>query len=103
MDNDNKYYIKGVTDRFLKDLSMRIDYRPVYIINNAFYNFGHRFLYDEQLLIESLQNAGFSEVRRKIYGKSKAKVFNNVESHERGVGDVKICEIESLVFEGVKI
>ena len=73
------------------------------LINNAFYNWGHRFLYDERLLIESLKNAGFSKIRRKIYGKSKDKIFNNVESHEKGVGDVKICEIESLVFEGVKI
>jgi len=98
---DNEYYIKKITTRFLKEIC-HDDYRPLFVINNAFYNWGHKFLYDEELLRESLKKAGFKEIRREIYGKSKDKNLNKIEAHEKGVGDVKVCEIESIVMEAKK-
>lgn len=99
--NNNKYYIKKITKRFLKDFYGE-DYRPVFVINNAFYNWGHKFLYDERLLMETLKEAGFKGIKREIYGRSKDKNLNKVESHEKGVGDAKICQIESIVLEANK-
>ncbi len=99
--NDNEYYIKKITKRFLKDIYKK-DYRSVFVINNAFYNWGHKFLYDETLLVETLQEAGFKNISREVYGKSKDKNLNKVESHEKGVGDIKICQIESIVLEAKK-
>ena len=98
---DNKYYIKKITKRFLKDIYHE-DYRPVFIINNAFYNWGHKFLYDEKLLVETLQEIGFKDISREVYGGSKDKNLNKMESHEKGVGDVKVCQIESIVLEASK-
>ena len=84
----------------MKDLDE--DYRPIFVINNAFYNWGHKFLYDERLLVETFQKAGFKDIRRKIYGKSEDKNLDGIESHEKGVGDVKVCRIESIVLEAAK-
>ncbi len=100
-DKKSKYYIKKITDRFLNDSCGR-DYRPVFVINNAFYNWGHKFLYDEKLLIETFKKAGFKKIKKQDYGKSQDKNLDGIESHEKGVGDVKVCQMESIVLEGTK-
>lgn len=97
---DNNYYIKKITQRFLKDLGK--DYRPAFVINNAFYNWGHKFLYDEKLLTELLEKVGFKEIVRKEYGKSNDKNLDGVEMHEKGVRDFRVCQIESLILESKK-
>lgn len=99
--NDNEYYIKKITKRFLKNLYKK-NCRPVFVINNAFYNWGHKFLYDEPLLVETLREIGFKDISREIYGKSKDKNLNKIESHEKGVGNIKVCQIESIVLEAKK-
>ena len=98
---DSKYYIRKITKRFLKDIYKK-NYRPVFVINNAFYNWGHKFLYDEKLLVETLQEVGFKDINRQTYGKSKDKNLDKIESHEKGVGDIKVCKIESIVLEAKK-
>lgn len=99
---DQKYFIEKITNRFLKDLGDKKDYRAVFVINNAFYNWGHNFLYDEEFLKETLKEAGFINIKRQDYGKSKDKNLDKIEAHEKGVGDLKVCQIESLILEGVK-
>lgn len=98
---NNSYYIKKITNRFLKDI-YGTDYRPLFIINNAFYNWEHKFLYDEEFLREILKKTGFNDVKRELYGESRDKNLNMVEAHEKGVGDIRVCKIESLILEATK-
>lgn len=99
---ENEEYIRSITKRFLPDLAGRSDYRPLFVINNAFYNFEHKFLYDEGLLKESFEYAGFNNIQRVIYGQSEDPNLLNIEMHSKGVGIKGISEIESLVLEGTK-
>ncbi len=100
--SENEEYIRSVTNRFLPSLVGKSDYRPLFVINNAFYNFEHKFLYDEGLLREMFEYAGFKNIQRFIYGQSEDPHLLNIEMHSKGVGIKGISEIESLVLEGTK-
>ncbi len=100
--SENEEYIKSITKRFLPSLKEKSDYRPLFVINNAFYNFGHKFLYDEGLLKEVFEYAGFHNLQRFKYGQSKDYNLLNIEMHSKGVEIKGISEIESLVLEGTK-
>ncbi len=99
--SNNEYYTRKITRRFLKNLYKK-NCRPVFVINNAFYNWGHKFLYDQKLLVEALQEARFKEIKREYYGNSRDNNLNKIETHEKGVGDIKVCQIESIVLEALK-
>lgn len=51
--------------------------------NRAFYGWGHRFIWDRELLQEALESAGFTDVRWYRYGESDDSAFAGLEGHDR--------------------
>ena len=91
-------YVKWVTDLFLEGVGT---YKPSFVINNAFRNWGHQFLYDGELLEMALQQAGFSHLERHLMGQSTNPVLQNIESHGTVV-DPAMVAFETMVFEAVR-
>lgn len=62
-----KQYIKWHVDNCLPGLNV---YKDIFVINNAFYGFGHKFLYDYETLQNSLKTAGFVDITQYPPGES---------------------------------
>lgn len=93
----NKKYITWITDNFLPQLSV---YRASFVINNAFRNWGHQFLYDSNLLELAMFEAGFSNIRRCSPNKSDNANFDGIETHGNNVfGDHDMADFETMVYE----
>jgi hypothetical protein len=68
--------------------------------NRAFHGWGHRFLWNRELLATALAACGFEDLVWCRYGESARAVFRGVEGHER-------CEDEPdfphvLIVEGTR-
>ncbi|WP_424099174.1 class I SAM-dependent methyltransferase [Moorena producens] len=62
---------------------------------------GHQFIYDQQTLINSLQEAGFTKVIKCKYGESMHKDLQNLEKHDEG--EVWMKEGYVMIFEAAKL
>jgi ubiquinone/menaquinone biosynthesis C-methylase UbiE len=91
------HYIKWVTDRLMKNTS---DYQPGFVINQAFYNWGHQFLYDGDLLTIALRDAGFTDIKRCSMGFSEDEHLRGIESHGKFIEDDHIAAFETMILEG---
>jgi predicted SAM-dependent methyltransferase len=89
-------YIKWSTDRFIGGPSNQ----ATFVINNFVRNWGHQFIYDEQILRASLETAGFARVVVRELGKSDHGAFCNLENEERLPRG--FLRLESIVLEGTK-
>jgi len=89
-------YIKWITDTFLNGLNI---YKDSFVINNAFRNWGHQFLYDGELLEMALSQAGFSNISRCSIGESDDKNLRGIESHGQNTGADEMAAFETMVFE----
>lgn len=94
---DRHRYIKWVTDRLMKNAR---DYQPGFVINQAFYNWGHQFLYDGELLAVALRDAGFAQIQRCSMGISNDEHLRGIESHGKFIDDDQIAAFETMVLEG---
>jgi predicted SAM-dependent methyltransferase len=94
-----KKYIHFVTDHFVPSVRT---YHPTFVINNAFRNWGHQFLYDEAILRTAMMEAGFTDIKHAVPGQSNLPVFCNLEMHGRFIGDEEINAFETMVLEGKK-
>jgi hypothetical protein len=56
-------------------------YNAVFVINNAFRNWGHQFLYDRTLLKSMLEEVGFSDITFVAPGESEDKHLRGIETH----------------------
>lgn len=90
-------YIDWICERYLTSVA----YGPVHVINNAFRSWGHQFLYDENVLRTSIEEAGFRDVRRYAHSKSDDPNLRGLESHGRSVGNEEMNIFETMVFEGI--
>jgi predicted SAM-dependent methyltransferase len=90
-------YIKWVTDKYLEGISV---YKASFAINNAFTNWGHRFLYDSDTLKMALSDAGFVNIRRYSVGESDDQNLLGIEMHDEVAGDKEMVAFETMVFEG---
>jgi predicted SAM-dependent methyltransferase len=90
-------YIRWITDSFLAPVSV---YRASFVINNAFRNWGHQFLYDGALMEMALREAGFAAIRRYSPGESEHEELRGIESHGKNVADEEMASFETMVFEG---
>jgi SAM-dependent methyltransferase len=72
-----------------------------FAINNFFYNFHHRFIFDPQTLTLSLQQAGFINLTPRKPGESDDANLRKIECHARFVGD-EFNELESMALEATK-
>jgi predicted SAM-dependent methyltransferase len=94
----NERYIKWITDRYLKGLNL---YKACFVVNNAFYDWGHQLLYDGDLLETAMQEAGFTNTRRCFPGESDDENLRGIESHGKTVADDDMAVFETMVFEGI--
>ncbi|NPC54145.1 class I SAM-dependent methyltransferase [Caenimonas soli] len=89
-------YIHWITDTFLDGVKV---YKPSFVINNAFHNWGHQFLYDAELLAMALREAGFTDIRQWPTGESDDPALRGIESHGRNIADDDMAAFETMVFE----
>lgn len=89
-------YVKWITDVFLSDVG---EYRPVHVINNAFRNWGHQFLYDGELLEKALRHAGLQDIRRCAFGESEDPQLRGIESHGVNADNAEMVAFETMVYE----
>lgn len=91
-------YIEWITNHFtgnsIKD--------PVIVVNTAFHNWGHRFLYDFDFLKVQLTKCGYTEVGRFSYSQSNDFNLQNIERHHENVGNLSMVQFETLLAEAVK-
>ncbi|MCH8904489.1 MAG: methyltransferase domain-containing protein [Bacteroidetes bacterium] len=71
------------------------------IVNNFFYSFGHRFIYDKATLKILLEKAGFQEVKFCNIGESEDSALQNLERHGEEIGE-SFNLLESMVLEAQK-
>jgi predicted SAM-dependent methyltransferase len=90
-------YIKWITDKSLPEIAV---YRASFVINNAFRNWGHQFLYDGELMELAMRQSGFTDIKRCPVGESDDKNLRGIESHGKNICDDEIATFESMVFEG---
>lgn len=93
----NERYIKWITDFFLNDVNA---YKASFVINNAFNNWGHKFLYDGDLLAMTMHEAGFTNTRRCSPNESNHENLRGIESHGENVNNDDMVRFETMVFEG---
>jgi predicted SAM-dependent methyltransferase len=91
-------YIKWITDTYLNGLKV---YNASFVINNAFRNWGHQFLYDGDLITLAMRQAGLVDIERCHFGESNDPNLRSIESHGRHVAvNDDMAMFETLVFEG---
>lgn len=100
-------YIHFVADYLMDYIGFKEE-KDVFVINNIFYNFGHRFIYDKRTLRNSLRKSGFTEPHYFPVGKSEDEALRNIESHHKSyqslgyVGGEDLNEFETMVLEASK-
>ncbi len=52
------------------------------MLNNAFYSWDHRHIYDFESLAVLLRDAGFADVRQAAYGESAHELLRGIDRHE---------------------
>jgi predicted SAM-dependent methyltransferase len=94
-------YIQWMSD-FVPELKSRGRGSYQFIINNVFHNWGHQFLYDEELLSKCMEHIGYRSIRRYSLGKSDFDLFIGSEIHGQVVKNSEMVNFESLILEGSK-
>lgn len=74
------------------------DNYPVYVINNFFHNWGHRFIHTPENLTEMATAAGFVHIRSYPVGSSDTSVFEGIENHQEEIPGWA-NELETFVVE----
>jgi predicted SAM-dependent methyltransferase len=54
------------------------------LVNNNFYEWGHRHIYDVESLTEELERAGLSQIQTAEFGRSEHDVLNGIDTHDDG-------------------
>jgi predicted SAM-dependent methyltransferase len=96
---EQKNYVEWMVTKELPEANT---HKAAFVINNAFRNWGHQFIYDGNLLTLALEGAGFVNIRRCAYGESLEEHLRQIERHGKHVGDEKIARFESMIFEGTR-
>lgn len=94
----SKNYIKHAIDSYVEEPKVFV--RSV-VINNFFYSWGHRFIYDYETLSYALQTAGFEKMVRFQPFESDDPNLQNLEAHGKTIGE-EFNMLESMVVEAHK-
>jgi predicted SAM-dependent methyltransferase len=89
-------YLRWICDHHLSGIGKC---EPSMVINNAFRNWGHQFIYDYATIVDVLSDTGFSEVELCRVGDSKDAALRGIESHGKAIGDEEMNRFETLVVE----
>jgi predicted SAM-dependent methyltransferase len=92
-------YINWLTKRLMPEVR---ECKEVFVINNAFHAWGHRFLYDRETLSHALHTSGFREVKFYKPGESDDHNLIDVESHGKEIDNEEINQFETIVVEAHK-
>lgn len=71
-------------------------YNPLYVLNDVFMNYEHRFIYDYPTLEQMLLQAGFTSCVRCNAGRSSHPALNTVETHVDEVNAYLTLTIEAV-------
>lgn len=72
-----------------------------FVVNDFFYGYGHRFLYDFSTLRAALLYAGFVDIERCLPGESRDENLKGIESHGLRIGD-EMNLYETMVVESTR-
>jgi predicted SAM-dependent methyltransferase len=89
-------YIKRIVDQYIPETGI---YHECFVINNAFVNLGHRFIYDRATLQAALEKIGFVDITHHKPGESGDDVFRGIEVHGKVMGDEDINRFETMVLQ----
>jgi predicted SAM-dependent methyltransferase len=89
-------YIDWIIAMFIPEADLG---RECFVINNAFQNWGHRFLYDATTLRRAMERAGLVDIKVCSVGESEDEAFTGIESHGTAVDDEEVNRFETMVLE----
>lgn len=92
-------YIHQATDYFLSEVGQ---YKAIFVINNMFRNWGHKFLYDGELLKMAFRDAGFVKIVRCLPGKSPDANLVGIETHGQNIEAEQMTAFETMVYQAMK-
>ncbi len=96
-DEFQQRYIHFILDNFLPRIQ---NANPVFIINNAFRNWGHQFLYDRVTLQQAMEDVGFVDISHTVPGESDDEQLYALEKHGVFIEDEEMNRFETQVLEG---
>ena len=91
-----KRYVNWIVDKFLPEVGI---YSECFVINNAFRNWGHQFIYDHATLQLAMERTGFVNVISYRPGESDDENLRGIESHGKAIGDEDLNRFETMVLE----
>jgi predicted SAM-dependent methyltransferase len=91
-------YLRWSVDAFVRDADA---YLPGFVLNNMFWNFDHRFVYDEATLAHTLRAAGFVDVQQWPVGESSDPELAGLERHMRNAAEFNA--FETMVLEARRL
>lgn len=90
--------LKDAMDRHAVNHRRQVPSRT-HFVNDIFRLWGHQFIYDFETLKQTLEKAGFTEVKRQTFGESCDPFLKNLERH----ADVEWMKVGfQLIVEGIK-
>lgn len=75
-----KAYIDYTIKRCFPELEQN---KEIFVLNNLFINFGHRFIYDKNSLESNLKSIGFVDIKFYTVGVTDEVIFKNIEQHPK--------------------
>lgn len=90
-------YVRWSKETFLGDVPAGDD---VFVINNFVRDWGHTFVYDERVLRDAMERAGFRDVVRREVGESDDPALRGLESEDRLPEG--FYRLETMVLEGAR-
>lgn len=92
-------YMQWIVDKFLPDVGV---YRASFVINNAFQNWWHKFIYDCETLQAAMEEVGFVDVTAFPVGHSEDEALRAIESHGMAAGNEDMNRFETMVLEAMR-
>jgi len=99
LSDEQRRYVRWAIETFVPEAPRDL---AAFAINNAFRNWGHRFLYDEPALHHALAETGFTDIRRYLMGESDDDALNGLEAHGVAHGDEAMIRFETMVLEAAR-
>ena len=93
------YFEKLVRPSF-DSKSIHIESNVSYLLNYIMHNYGHKFIYNQDILSQRLKANGFVQLSSYPPGKSDEPSFINIEGHSK-TGN-PLCDLETMNIEAQK-
>lgn len=94
--HEQQEYVEFIARSFL---APGVPATPAGVLNNAFREWGHQFLYDRRTLLGSLNSAGFTGAAWQAPGLSEIEQLRGVEGHGAFIGSADMNSFETMVLE----